>query len=88
MVYNISFFGSEVFMYAPDFSELAAVSVRRLAWAMGTTMGKAVDVMAQSLSGFINLEKVCARCGDKSKCSSCGFKSGGKLPEKAAALLY
>jgi hypothetical protein len=75
-------------MYAPNFSPLAAVTVRRLAWAMGSTMGKAVDVMAKSLPGFINPEKVCASCKDKTKCAACAFKNGGEMPQKALALLY
>ena len=75
-------------MYAPEFSELAAVSVRRLAWAMGANMGQAVDVMVKSLPAFINPEKVCNLCRDNTKCAACSFKNSGKMPEKALALLY
>jgi len=75
-------------MYSPNFSEIAAVTVRRLAWAMSTNMGQAVDVMAQSLPAYINAEKVCAACRDNSKCKVCAFKNSGELPEKALALLY
>jgi len=75
-------------MYSPDFSELAAVSVRRLAWAMGTNMGKAVDIMVKALPAFIRTEKVCELCKDKSKCKICIFKNSGEMPEKALPLLY
>jgi hypothetical protein len=75
-------------MYSPEFSEIAAVSVRRLAWAMGSKMGLAVDVMVKSLPAFINSEKVCALCKDKTKCHACAFKNSGDMPEKALALLY
>ena len=75
-------------MYGPNLSELSAVSVRRLAWAMGTNMGKAVEVMAQCLPGFINAEKVCEKCRDKTRCKACAFKNCGELPARAAALLY
>ena len=75
-------------MYSPNFSIIAAVSTRRLAWAMGVPMRKAVDVMVRSLPGFINPEKVCGLCRDKTKCSDCAFKNPGELPEKAVALLY
>jgi hypothetical protein len=75
-------------MYSPNFSEIAAVSVRRLAWAMGANMGQAVDVMVKSLPAFINAEKVCALCRDKSKCSACAFKNCGEMPQNAMALLY
>jgi hypothetical protein len=75
-------------MYSPNFSEIAAVTVRRLAWAMGANMGQAVDVMVKSLPAFINAEKVCASCKDKTKCFACAFKNSGDMPEKAIALLY
>ena len=75
-------------MYSPKFSEIAAVSVRRLAWAMGANMGQAVDVMVKSLSGYIDPDKVCVRCRDKSKCEVCTFRNCGEMPEKAVALLY
>ena len=49
---NFIFWGS--IMYGPNFSELAAVTVRRLAWAMGANMGQAVDVLVKAgASGFI-----------------------------------
>jgi hypothetical protein len=75
-------------MYSPPFSEQAAVTVRRLAWAMGANMGKAVDVLVKSAAAFINAEKVCAACRDKTKCNVCGFKNCGEMPQNARALLY
>jgi hypothetical protein len=77
-----------LYMYSPNFSELAVVSVRRLAWAMGASMGQAVDVMAKSLPAFIRAEKVCGSCKDKTKCASCAFMNSGEMPEKALAMLY
>ena len=75
-------------MYAPNFSQLAAVSVRRLAWAMGANMGQAVDIMVKALPAFVKAEKVCACCKDKTKCSACAFHNSGEMPEKALGLLY
>lgn len=75
-------------MYSPDFSEIAAISVRRLAWAMGSNMGQAVDVMVRSLPAYINAEKVCGLCKDKTKYTACAFKNCGEMPQKALALLY
>ena len=74
-------------MYSPKFSELAAVAVRRLAWAMGTDMGKAVDAIVMLLPNYINSEKVCTACTDKSKCKVCIIKSSAAPPPKMAALL-
>ena len=74
-------------MYSPNFSELAAVSVRRLAWAMGGNMGQAVDAMVLLLPSKINQEKVCLACKDKSKCTACIFKTGAIPPLKLVDLL-
>jgi len=74
-------------MYSPDFSELAAVSVRRLAWAMETTMGKAVDAIVSLLPGNIDPAKVCIACKDTSKCKACIFKSCAVTSAKIVDLL-
>jgi hypothetical protein len=74
--------------YEPQFSGLAAVSVRRLVWALQMNMGQAVDVMVSCLPAFIKTEKVCASCKDNTKCQGCIFKTAAELPEQAVALLY
>ena len=83
---NFYFWGS--IMYSPNFSELAAVTVRRLAWAMGANMGQAVDVLVKALPAYIKTEKVCELCRDKTKCNACAIKNSGEMPQKAKALLY
>ena len=72
--------------YGPALSEVAAVSVRRLAWAMKTNMGQAIDAMVISLPGIINQEQVCSACRDNSKCSSCIFQPGKEHPLKISDL--
>jgi hypothetical protein len=74
-------------MYGPNLSELAAVTIRRLAWAMETNMGKAVDAIVICLPQKINAEKVCAACKDTSKCTACIFKAGAVPPKKLVDLL-
>jgi hypothetical protein len=74
-------------MYSPNFSELAAVAIRRLAWAMKANMGQAVDAMVLCLPRNINTEKVCAACKDNSKCSTCIFKAVTVPPLKLVDLL-
>jgi hypothetical protein len=73
-------------MYSPSFSELAAVSIRRLAWAMNKNMGLAVDLMVLLLPANIKTEKVCAACKDTSKCSACIFKAEEIPPIKSSLL--
>jgi len=75
-------------MYSPNFSELAAVTVRRLAWAMGANMGQAVDVLVKALPAYIKTEMVCELCKDKTKCTVCAIKNSGEMPQKTKALLY
>jgi recombinational DNA repair protein RecR len=60
-------------MYTPQFSDMATVSVRRLAWAFGISMPKAVDRMVQVLSTVLEPGAVCAKCRDESKCKLCIF---------------
>jgi hypothetical protein len=61
--------------YSPQFSALAAVSVRRLAWALDVPMTTAVDHMIRLLPSVVDPKKVCLACLDKTKCSACGFRS-------------
>ena len=61
--------------YTPQFSPLAAISVRRLAWSLGLSMPATVDIMVRLMPQVVNPSKVCLSCQDKSKCSSCAFGS-------------
>jgi hypothetical protein len=74
-------------MYSPDFSELAAVAIRRLAWAMGGNMGQAVDAVISLLPSNIDSEKICPACKDNTKCKACIFKAGATPPLKLVGLL-
>jgi hypothetical protein len=59
--------------YSPQFSEKASVSIRRLAWALGLSMPKTIDILVNEISLVFSSSVVCPKCIDKSKCSSCGF---------------
>jgi len=59
--------------YTPQFSALAAVSVRRLAWFLGISMPKAVDVIVSKLPSIFPPSTVCPQCKDNTKCSLCVF---------------
>jgi hypothetical protein len=71
--------------YSPQFSQLAAVSVRRLAWAMGKPMPAAVDIMVKLLPSIVNPSKVCLLCKDKAKCQACTFSKQSD-PQEFAVL--
>ena len=72
--------------YTPQFSPLASISVRRLAWALGKPMPAAVDHMVRLLPSLVDPSKVCLSCQDRSRCSSCAFCSQAASPETIAAL--
>jgi len=59
--------------YSPQFSALAAVSVRRVAWALNVSMPAAVDHIVRLLPRLGGSEKVCLSCKDKTKCGLCIF---------------
>ena len=63
--------------YTPQFSALAAISVRRLAWSMGKSMPATVDHIIRLLPSIVDPSKVCSACQDKSKCACCIFGSLG-----------
>jgi hypothetical protein len=72
--------------YSPQFSALAAVSVRRLAWALGKPMPAAVDHMVSLLPSLVDPSKVCLSCQDTSRCSSCVFRQQAASPTAVALL--
>jgi hypothetical protein len=59
--------------YSPQFSEMSAVSVRRLAWSLGVSMPKAVDQAVSLLPSLFPPGVVCLSCKDNTKCKSCAF---------------
>jgi hypothetical protein len=69
--------------YTPQFSEMASVTVRRLAWALNIPMTKAVDFIINELSLIISSSIVCPKCKDNTKCQFCAFSKQATL-EKAA----
>jgi hypothetical protein len=75
-------------MYRQDLSDETVITIRRISWAMGLSMRKAIDVFLNAALLFINKEKVCELCEDCTKCASCGIKHEKEIPEKALDVLY
>ena len=59
--------------YSPQFSEMASVSVRRLAWALNGSMVQAVDDLISFLPQLLDVSKVCLACKDNTRCAACVF---------------
>ena len=70
--------------YTPQFSALASISVRRLAWAMGVSMPAAINIMVRLMPSIVNPAKVCQLCKDKAKCQSCTFNNQPTQQEQEA----
>jgi hypothetical protein len=70
-------------MYGPNLSEFGSVSVRRLAWGLGTNMAAAIDKMAAFMPSNFSKQVICPRCKDASKCALCAFNGAnpaGSVP--------
>jgi hypothetical protein len=61
--------------YTPQFSEMAAVSVRRIAWAQKTNMIAIVDHIVSKLPGIFDPAAVCSACRDRTRCGPCVFNN-------------
>ncbi|MDR1127733.1 MAG: hypothetical protein LBL20_00335 [Treponema sp.] len=72
--------------YSPQFSGLAAVSVRRLAWAMGKPMPATVDLIVRLLPSVLDPANVCLACKDNSKCKLCAFSQQPAAENAAPAV--
>jgi recombinational DNA repair protein RecR len=59
--------------YSPQFTPMASVSVRRLAWALGLSMPQTVDYLIKGVSSVFVSSAVCSECKDKTKCNLCSF---------------
>ena len=59
--------------YTPQFSAMASVSVRRLAWAINKPMPAAVDFIIRQLPSIVDPAKICQSCKDNTKCNTCTF---------------
>jgi recombinational DNA repair protein RecR len=72
--------------YSPQFSEISAVSVRRLAWSLGVSMPKAVDQLVSLLPSLFSPGAVCLSCQDQTKCKACAFCQQAAAEEAVAAV--
>jgi hypothetical protein len=71
--------------YTPQFSEMATVTVRRLAWALGIPMTKAVDIIFKELGLIFPSSEICPKCKDNTKCQTCAFNNQAAAENTATA---
>jgi hypothetical protein len=62
--------------YTPELTQHHSATLRRIAWAMGIPMTKALEDVFDYLGRTLDPNKVCNACRDKSKCLTCVFNRG------------
>jgi recombinational DNA repair protein RecR len=59
--------------YTPEISGKSSCTLRRIAWALGQPMTKAIEEVFDYLPSILDSKKVCEFCRDKTRCSDCVF---------------
>ena len=59
--------------YTPELSLEGSQTLRRIAWALDQPMTKTMEIVMKNITKFIDPQKVCAKCKDKSLCKGCIF---------------
>lgn len=59
--------------YTPELCQEHSCTLRRIAWALGVPMTKAMAHIFDYLPTKIDRERVCLKCRDKTLCYSCAF---------------
>jgi len=59
--------------YTPKLSYQSSSTLRRIAWALGIPMTKAIERVFDHMPLILNKEKVCQGCRDKTRCYDCTF---------------
>jgi len=60
--------------YTPELSQKHSCTLRRIAWALGIPMTKAIEVVLDYVVNAVDSNKVCESCKDKTRCRDCAFK--------------
>ena len=61
--------------YTPELSFRSSCTLRRIAWALGVPMTQAIERVFEYMPKFLDRDKVCVACRDKSKCCECLFST-------------
>ena len=62
--------------YTPRLTRTSSCTLRRIAWAAGAPMTRALDEIIGRFVMTLDRKKVCAGCRDK-RCCECRFSNGG-----------
>ena len=59
--------------YTPELSNQSSCTLRRIAWALGVPMTKAIERVFEHMPAILDKNKVCQGCRDKTRCGDCAF---------------
>jgi hypothetical protein len=59
--------------YTPELSRKHSCTLRRIAWALGMPMTKAIEVVLDYVVNVVDSNKVCESCKDNTRCRDCVF---------------
>ena len=59
--------------YTPELSQKHSCTLRRIAWALGMPMTKAIEIVFDYVGKVVDSKKVCESCRDKTRCDHCVF---------------
>ena len=65
--------------YTPELSIESCCTLRRIAWAAGLPMTKAINQVFELMPEVLDKNFVCTACKDNTKCAVCGF---GKIKKQ------
>jgi len=60
--------------YTPELSGKSSCTLRRIAWALGVPMTKAIEEVFDYIPQILDSNKVCEFCKDKTRCLECVFR--------------
>ena len=61
--------------YTPELSMKSSQTLRRIAWFLNIPMTTALEQIVDVMPAFLDKEKVCEGCRDKSRCADCAFSA-------------
>ena len=61
--------------YTPKLSCQSSCTLRRIAWALGLPMTKAIERVFDHMPLILDKEKVCQGCRDNTRCDDCVFNN-------------
>lgn len=61
--------------YTPELCQEDSCTLRRIAWALGIPMTKAMAHIMDYIANAIDENKICEACREKTRCSNCAFNT-------------